>query len=1318
MIADNVADGDGGGIYSTLCQVILRENAAVRNNRAGGGGGAMYLTTVRGSTISGNASVENNSATTGGAVAASDGGYLTTQCCARFVANRAAKDGGAVYLADSCWIEVANGLFVNNSAGRYGGAMFLAQTGTVKTEATRFVGGVAYGGGAISAQSQSNLIFVQGTTFNHNMATFGGAVLMQESTTVSFDTIVFEGNSAIRDGGAIAMWNQSTATLVNTNVNHGKAVRGGGVFMGGGTFTLTSPVSMNGNTASMDGGAIFMFTAINMTGGRIEVSNNTAGQNAGAIFAGGAGAQLGVALGASLVCNYNTAGGDGGAMYFQNGGALVVQAEACQVECPRASMGDGRCDMACMTRGCGWDGGDCSDLLLHPGNYSTDGLAVCPMFDLVAFDAIKDATDQFAITANGPVRCVNASSACRRSNLNPVQGATQNARLGQWALDLNNTWLFVPISTELYNLKVRSFNLVLTATIEMWLLGDNVVVLSSGVIEVAIVDWQLDVRYALTDGGTCLEERSLENATAGEWMHLALVFGFGETTVVYVNGVPVPTFMGEGCIIWDLAITMSDVVDTYGLAIGKSVSGERSKVSALVDEFRIWNFAMSYFIPWNMHLECGQLDMREHLLVCYSFDNSSLAFDYGSGEPSFGYALEVASATCGPAAWCAGPKQPLPLAGLGYDVQTATRALRRLAAMDYPFTDGAADLSLVPWATSSVVGCATNPLELRGNRARNGGAIYEAACDEFLAERGICVLVGVSVALGSALSVLEDNFAAVAGGGIYVACSAFPSSCAGVFSAGLGIVGLGGRRYRRVLFRNNVAMGYGPDVATAPSRLNVTADQSALVPGQEAFRLEAVLFDGLGAVVAGTPASPVPYVVSVMACGDAGCTLEGALRPPSFYGFGTNLSRVAQDVVCPNAGGVDSGAVRFVVSVAGASDLQRSVGLRCDACLPGQYRTRADGAWFCGSCLESQYNVDPNRFGCQNCPVGAECNGSGLVVSDGSTWSVVGDVYRLSGCVPGRIVVRDNSSCIGVGCHSGPSQDHCYRCPGSPAPGRYSLEAALFPGPLVSATDAAVTEAQCRPCPTGATCELGGDSVLPLPGYWTAAPVRRALDDTPHLYRCRPDVCAGDNQCLAGHTGHVCGLCDDNYTRSGKQCVVCAPESVLEAGRAAGLAVLVVAFVAAWAHVSIMPFAAMVRQTAEEAPAPAGKLRETLKDLRPKISTVVGVLKILLTFYQVASCFWTAFDVPWPERLGSLFRGSSVLMGDVFTVPSFACLSRDWSRLDRLLFYTAVPLAIAAAFGLPYAVACVWLRDRRGFAVLKARFFNAVSGCGLCLRRR
>ena len=43
----------------------------------------------------------------------------------------------------------------------------------------------------------------------------------------------------------------------------------------------------------------------------------------------------------------------------------------------------------------------------------------------------------------------------------------------------------------------------------------------------------------------------------------------------------------------------------------------------------------------------------------------------------------------------------------------------------------------------------------------------------------------------------------------------------------------------------------------------VTADQSALVPGQHALLLEAVLFDSFGGVVAGTPAYPVPFVVSV-----------------------------------------------------------------------------------------------------------------------------------------------------------------------------------------------------------------------------------------------------------------------------------------------------------------------------------------------------------------------------------------------------------------------------------------------------------------------
>jgi hypothetical protein len=72
-------------------------------------------------------------------------------------------------------------------------------------------------------------------------------------------------------------------------------------------------------------------------------------------------------------------------------------------------------------------------------------------------------------------------------------------------------------------------------------------------------------------------------------------------------------------------------------------------------------------------------------------------------------------------------------------------------------------------------------------------------------------------------------------------------------------------------------------------------------------------------------------------------------------------------------------------------------------------------------------------------------------------------------------------------------------------------------GPLVQDKESAVLEKRnlCNPCPRGASCELGGSSVVPLPGYWTAseAVIRRTdlglfnmLNDI-QIYQCLPGTC-------------------------------------------------------------------------------------------------------------------------------------------------------------------------------------------------------------------
>ena len=70
--------------------------------------------------------------------------------------------------------------------------------------------------------------------------------------------------------------------------------------------------------------------------------------------------------------------------------------------------------------------------------------------------------------------------------------------------------------------------------------------------------------------------------------------------------------------------------------------------------------------------------------------------------------------------------------------------------------------------------------------------------------------------------------------------------------------------------------------------------------------------------------------------------------------------------------------------------------------------------------------------------MGGVCNGSSLVGLVRSTWAEEGELLRLTSCEAGYILVRGNDA----------SQDQCFRCPGLPLPGYYSLQPAVFPGEL------------------------------------------------------------------------------------------------------------------------------------------------------------------------------------------------------------------------------------------------------------------------------
>ena len=149
------------------------------------------------------------------------------------------------------------------------------------------------------------------------------------------------------------------------------------------------------------------------------------------------------------------------------------------------------------------------------------------------------------------------------------------------------------------------------------------------------------------------------------------------------------------------------------------------------------------------------------------------------------------------------------------------------------------------------------------------------------------------------------------------------------------------------------------------------------------------------------------------------------------------------------------------------------------------------------------------------------------------------------------------------------------------------------------------------------------------------------------------DICVHwiDDSMFAWFAGRLCGVCLPNYTMAGTSCVFCEPSTSvqLKTGRIAATVAIVVFFLIVWWIVSLKPLLHLLNAfyfkkcvvpnvTESHWPAfvdvPSDKilswpplrtffsnqlliLDEMRKESRSKLVILVGILKIIITFYQV-----------------------------------------------------------------------------------------------------
>ena len=178
---------------------------------------------------------------------------------------------------------------------------------------------------------------------------------------------------------------------------------------------------------------------------------------------------------------------------------------------------------------------------------------------------------------------------------------------------------------------------------------------------------------------------------------------------------------------------------------------------------------------------------------------------------------------------------------------------------------------------------------------------------------------------------------------------------------------------------------------------------SQLVPGQDLMSFTFLSSDNFQSIV--KPDSDSVFLeILICPLGNPGCNSLESILPAVFFIFSNDfLYRISSQSVFSCPSNKTAAVARFFLTNSEQQAIFRQIS--CLPCKAGQTKTLAatGTTWMCVSCSKYQYVVNPNLFKCQDCPIGAQCDGSSLQgLLSGSTWmpsNITGE-YILKGCPP------------------------------------------------------------------------------------------------------------------------------------------------------------------------------------------------------------------------------------------------------------------------------------------------------------------------------
>jgi len=273
-ISNNIALGNGGGVYSTGSFDIVN-GSNLSNNTAHGDGGGAYIGGTYGFDLRESNIIENTAYENGGGVYFRDNGEYIIRDNSTISYNLAHADGGGVYSSSSFGLRYDSNISNNEAYGNGGG------------------------------------VYIKGG--------------INKDTFYLYDGCNISNNEAGANGGGVYVGGNGRFDVNDGTVSNNEALNGGGVYVSDTSDFRLFNGTVSYNTADENGGGVHVGGTGNFEFYNGTVSNNTADENGGGVHVGNAG---NFEFYNGTFRDNKAPYGNGGAIYTENYSALTISATA------------------------------------------------------------------------------------------------------------------------------------------------------------------------------------------------------------------------------------------------------------------------------------------------------------------------------------------------------------------------------------------------------------------------------------------------------------------------------------------------------------------------------------------------------------------------------------------------------------------------------------------------------------------------------------------------------------------------------------------------------------------------------------------------------------------------------------------------------------------------------------------------------------------------------------------------------------------------------------------------------------------------------